>query len=214
MLTKIQCDQGRPHCGNCEKYGAICPGYSKEFKFIVDKHNASKARSAAVIHSRRASRSPQSPEPPEPAMEPQPWSLDKVTGPDYLQSPELYVAQGLSFLIEYLIPADQSVIIGRWLSFLPTRPTISGELNCALRCFVTYQLGRLNNNQQMMQYSRSEYVHALSKLQRALRSPTWSSSDTLCAAILLGVYEVFTTEIPLLLRTPNDRKSLAFCWHD
>lgn len=30
---RIRCDQDRPHCSQCRKYGAVCPGYKRSLKF-------------------------------------------------------------------------------------------------------------------------------------------------------------------------------------
>jgi hypothetical protein len=198
MLTPNQCDEVRPHCGNCIKYGAQCPGYSKELRFVVGKHSRSQRHQQVPADNRSEVVKPK---PPENKIVVAPSQLQKAqlqfekqNCATILECPDLYLAQGLSFVIEYLLPSQSSsashVTMTRWLSFLPTRPMMSVELNCALRCFVTHQLGAISNEQEVMQYSRSEYIRALSTLQRALRSATWNSSDTLCAAMLLGLYEV------------------------
>ncbi|PSR90412.1 hypothetical protein BD289DRAFT_217402 [Coniella lustricola] len=38
VKRRIKCDQVRPACGNCIKYGAECPGYDKNRKFVSGKH--------------------------------------------------------------------------------------------------------------------------------------------------------------------------------
>ncbi|KAM5351340.1 hypothetical protein ACJ41O_004063 [Fusarium nematophilum] len=35
---KVKCDESKPGCGNCVKYGVECPGYDRGLKFIAGKH--------------------------------------------------------------------------------------------------------------------------------------------------------------------------------
>ncbi|KAK5990029.1 hypothetical protein PT974_08292 [Cladobotryum mycophilum] len=35
---RVKCDEGKPECGNCLKYGAQCPGYERAMKFVSGKH--------------------------------------------------------------------------------------------------------------------------------------------------------------------------------
>ena len=44
VQRRVKCDGVRPACGNCTKYGAECPGYARELKFVTGKH---------VVRSRR-----------------------------------------------------------------------------------------------------------------------------------------------------------------
>ncbi|CAN8097008.1 unnamed protein product [Discula destructiva] len=48
VKRRVKCDQARPACGNCLRYGADCPGYDKARKFVDGKHavRSRKARPA------------------------------------------------------------------------------------------------------------------------------------------------------------------------
>lgn len=38
IQRRTKCDESRPACGNCLKYGAVCPGYDRNLKFVAGKH--------------------------------------------------------------------------------------------------------------------------------------------------------------------------------
>jgi hypothetical protein len=38
IQRRTKCDESRPACGNCIKYGAVCPGYDRNLKFVAGKH--------------------------------------------------------------------------------------------------------------------------------------------------------------------------------
>lgn len=48
ILIKHQCDETRPECDNCLKYGTKCPGYDKGLKFVIGKPLRTKRSRAAV----------------------------------------------------------------------------------------------------------------------------------------------------------------------
>ncbi|KAI1866998.1 hypothetical protein JX265_007574 [Neoarthrinium moseri] len=38
LQRRTKCDETRPACRNCVKYGVVCPGYDRELKFVAGKH--------------------------------------------------------------------------------------------------------------------------------------------------------------------------------
>lgn len=44
ISRRTKCDEARPACGNCIKYGSCCPGYDRGFKFVAIKHNVRRPR--------------------------------------------------------------------------------------------------------------------------------------------------------------------------
>jgi hypothetical protein len=111
-----------------------------------------------------------------------------------IHSPAVYQAQCLSFLVDDLPgqsdPADLE-LLPRWMSHIPPRVGRSKALDAAITCFTTQQIGTAQDDQRLLTYGRSTYVHALNRLQKAINNPTEAaSSETLCAAMLLCIYEV------------------------
>ncbi|KAK7952558.1 uncharacterized protein PG986_008286 [Apiospora aurea] len=49
LSRRVKCDEIRPSCSNCVKYGADCPGYARGVKFVAGKHVVkSRARRGTV----------------------------------------------------------------------------------------------------------------------------------------------------------------------
>lgn len=38
LRRRVKCDEARPACANCSKYGQACPAYEKPIKFVAGKH--------------------------------------------------------------------------------------------------------------------------------------------------------------------------------
>jgi len=114
-----------------------------------------------------------------------------------ISSPMTYQAQCLSVLMDHLPPNlanSDTLIMSRWISFLPSRFGKTKALDSAIACFTTQQIGTTRNDQRMLRYSRSTYIQALGRLQKAISNPAEvGSSETLCATMLLCVYEVSGT---------------------
>ncbi|KAL6859599.1 hypothetical protein J3F83DRAFT_763128 [Trichoderma novae-zelandiae] len=52
---RVKCDEARPECGNCRRYGAQCPGYERALKFVSGKHAVRSKGSRPVRTSRQGS---------------------------------------------------------------------------------------------------------------------------------------------------------------
>ena len=48
---RVKCDEQKPTCGNCQKYGVDCPGYEKDVKFVSGKHQIRQRRRPASAES-------------------------------------------------------------------------------------------------------------------------------------------------------------------
>jgi hypothetical protein len=111
-----------------------------------------------------------------------------------ISSPTLYQAQCLAFLVDFLPKHNANsdiLIMSRWMSFLPSKFGRSKALDAAIACFTTQQIGTARNDQKILGHGRSTYVQALGRLQKAINNPSEASaSETLCAAMLLCIYEV------------------------
>jgi hypothetical protein len=225
VLILFQCDEARPSCANCIKYGASCPGYDKGLKFVVGKTHRSRRQQRTYLKQQKTisfSPSSESPSPVDcssivPFQQCLPSPPQSSTSPELqlavlhrhyedppepficfsISSPTSYQAQCLSILVDHLPKQNGSsdiLIMSRWMSFLPSRFGRSKALDTAIACFTTQQIGTSQNDQKMLGYGRSAYVQALGRLQKAINSPTEAgTSDTLCAAMLLCIYEVSIT---------------------
>lgn len=101
---------------------------------------------------------------------------------------------------ESLFPDNQSVPAAfkshaRWLSHLPPLTGTNPLLDAAVRAVTLVHIGRLNNSEPFVMESRPYYGQALRLLNRALQDKqSGTSSETLCAVILLSFYEMFASD--------------------
>jgi hypothetical protein len=192
---KVKCDEARPACGNCIKYGAQCPGYDRSRKFVVGKHrirqrgkradNVVKLASCAADSNTTLS------------CRPGPLVRAPLTLARSLQLPR---AQVLYNMIEssYMISAATDIYsILSWVAVdrLGKRALLDG----AVCSFALHLAGKQTSDSELIAQSRSIYVLTLNELQAALRHPSeWSAPETLCAAILLCFFEV----VPPVVHSP------------
>lgn len=84
---------------------------------------------------------------------------------------------------------------GNWICAIAELPTLTPALEATILSVCTARLGRLKNDQSLIQESLKLYTQGLSELQRALKNPKLMYSDeTLAACMSLTMYEV--TECP------------------
>lgn len=183
---RVKCDEGRPGCGNCRKYGADCPGYERVLKFVDGKHqirqkgkrsDRSSTESSTVsgdssnlIVSRKSTS----------LVTPLARALLPIRG------------QIMEVMIDNFRPADTPHdIVGlfTWITpeHLGKKAILDGSI-CSLALHLT---GKEKNDPQLVAQSRTLYGQCLNELQTTLQHPSeWKSSETLCSTILLCYYEV------------------------
>ncbi|KAI8677234.1 hypothetical protein LRP88_09737 [Fusarium phalaenopsidis] len=185
---KVKCDEARPACGNCIKYGVQCPGYDRSRKFVVGKHQIRQRGKRADNVVKPASCAADSN-----------TTLSCRLGPlvraplTLARSLQLPRAQVLYNMIEssYMISAATDIYsILSWVAVdrLGKRALLDG----AVCSFALHLAGKQTSDSELIAQSRSIYVLTLNELQAALRHPSeWSAPETLCAAILLCFFELF-----------------------
>lgn len=240
LAKNHQCDEGKPACANCKKYGTDCPGYDKSLKFVVGKTHRSRRQQRTYLKQQKdSSLSPLSASP-TPSITPSLPSLPSFSPIDFspteekslidfqdfrlstkqepqipqipdhpyfevpyfsepsiyshIPSPSSYQAQCLSVLVDHLPRHNANsdiLIMAHWMSFLPSQFGRRKLLDAAITCFTTQQIGTTQKDRRMLEYGHTTYIQALGRLQKAINSPREAaSSETLCAAMLLCIYEV------------------------
>ncbi|KAM5358433.1 hypothetical protein ACJZ2D_015278 [Fusarium nematophilum] len=198
---KVKCDESKPGCGNCVKYGVECPGYDRGLKFIAGKHqirqrgkrsdNASNKTSTSSLASGSTSSTAESQDLVA-TLACRPGPLVNAT-PSLAPSLKLPRANVLYNMIEssFLISATTDIFgILSWVGIdrLGTRAVLDGAV-CSL---ALHLVGKQTSDSDLVAQSRTMYGTTLNELQVALRhSSEWRSSETLCAAILLCYFELF-----------------------
>ncbi|KAK5940954.1 hypothetical protein PMZ80_006231 [Knufia obscura] len=137
-----------------------------------------------------------------------PWSADflftnfsKAFDPhQHIHAPEQNQNALITKFKESLFPDNQSIPAAfkshaRWLSHLPPLTGTNPLLDAAVRAVTLVHIGRLNNSEPFVMESRPYYGQALRLLNKALQDKrSGTSSETLCAVILLSFYEMFASD--------------------
>ncbi len=184
---RVKCDEAQPACGNCTKYGAACPGYQRGMKFVAGKHavrpKGSRSPESAAASSQGSSRGSSTPSTPASAV---------FATSSFAVEPAPNRGQFISTMVETArnaIEQRNSISFFSWVKFgkLGTTSILDGAL-CSL---TMHLIGKQASDENMLAQSRTMYGQALNSLQTALFHPTnWKTSETLCTAILLCIYEV------------------------
>ncbi|KAJ2906862.1 C6 zinc finger domain protein [Zalerion maritima] len=84
-----------------------------------------------------------------------------------------------------------------WFDAVAPRLGSKASLDSSTCAFTLHLLGKIKKDRIALAHSRQLYGQSLAELQRALSHHTeWKSSETLCSAMLLGVYELFAGTAP------------------
>ncbi|KAL4865349.1 hypothetical protein BDV12DRAFT_149955 [Aspergillus spectabilis] len=196
VKRRVKCDERIPGCLRCETYGASCPGYNRSFKFITAKPYRSRRKRKLPSSEReeldRARTIQKS------TSFPMAQNDLSTSGKTRLQSPvlaDLNVTQCLERLTDEIsqpFPSTSGYVISRWFSFLPELYGRNKTLDVSLKAFVAHHVGNVTLNKQAVQYARSAYLEALSRLRKSLSNPSESlSSEVHCSVLLLCLYELF-----------------------
>ncbi|CAG8034174.1 unnamed protein product [Penicillium olsonii] len=193
-----QCDERLPGCAKCERYGQICPGYDRGFKFVAGRPYRNRRQKTSGDRNGTPQVATSSPD-----SEPNPASQALARGdePREIISEASNVVQYLCVLIDdFSQPYTPSLthVVTRWLGFLPSIYGQNRVLDATIKSFTAHHFGRVRGNMQMVSYARSAYGEALRGLRRSLETPAESlSTHVFCAVVMLCMYELFTdTENP------------------
>lgn len=212
VKRRVKCDQTRPACSRCTKYGATCPGYERPLKFVAGKHQLRPRRQEdytspvplsgpstvsgtddkSVLSGSNNSR---------------PYTTEAFT----VRPLARYVAQHQGqpsipvplsgdrgqIVLAYLNTVNHTQtyrdlqVFDPWFKDVPQYLGHNPVLDNAMAAFSLHILGKSNDDKSLIHHSRTIYGQSLVALQRALRDPAeWRSSETLCATMTLCLFEV------------------------
>ena len=90
-------------------------------------------------------------------------------------------------------------VFAPWLKDVPEHLGQKITLDSAMAAFTLHLLGKAKRDDVLVQESRHIYGQSLGALQKALNHPVeWKSSETLCATMLLCLFEVGAHIMPAL----------------
>ncbi|KAL7938997.1 hypothetical protein V8C35DRAFT_94136 [Trichoderma chlorosporum] len=208
---RVKCDETRPECGNCRKYGAECPGYERAIKFVSGKHTIRSKGSRPQRTSRHSTAGAASSSGTSPstttslstgATTPESFggssstsgtaavSMSLLATP--LPNRALFVGTLMDMAQTRLTSKDVTTFLGFFgrLKFeeLGTAPALDGAI-CSLSLHL---MGKELADDSLVARSRTVYGWSLGALQATLRHPTkWKTSETYCSAVLLCFFELF-----------------------
>jgi len=200
-----------------------CPGYERALKFVDQVHRHAKAS----CHGKGASAQERDNVTP-PALISTTSSSSSSKWPMVLpsrssgsrlastiHSPRMYQVQCLSTWIEDISRSPSSVsdeiTIAQMFFFIPARLGTSNALDMAVRCLTVHHLGITQGNEEIVRHGRYAYGKALCNLQKAINDPGEAlSSETLCATMILSIYEVDYNSLLLVSNHSAHLTILAF----
>ncbi|KAL1880609.1 hypothetical protein Daus18300_001220 [Diaporthe australafricana] len=221
VKRRVKCDQNRPSCGNCIKYGAECPGFDKGHKFVSIKH-AVRPRGqgqhkgyATQLDFSSASASGSGVEDVASAAQVSVWQArgQDAGSPASLGLQRPFHNQIPGSLRESAVPFIHSIIgelfhthsreeitfSAPWFSSLNNYLGNSQALDTAMSAYLLQMAGKAKGDAAQISKSRDLYGRSLSGLQRALNHPVaWKSAETLATTMLCCLFELFAgTSNPL-----------------
>lgn len=204
VKQRVKCDETKPACIRCTRFGRECPGYEKPAKFVYEIPRQGEGQ-GAFLHVRELSR-PNSRTSKrrnrENSSEASENKQPRSTSPSSLGIPSTVVLstqqdiQSLSvFITNSSLPDRYTEIhwMRKWLSFIPSRLGTSKVLDDAVHCLASHYVGKLSGQYQVVRRARQAYGKALLSLRQAISDPEQGvSSNTLCATMVLSLYELFS----------------------
>lgn len=200
VKRRVKCDEVRPACGNCTRYGADCPGYDRNIKFVAGKHHV-RARRARDPHETvlDMSSSPDQ-DTPSSSLAIRKREFSGSSEPEWeppglgLYRPGEIASWFIVGMIDHLFllrPQEEIMFIAPWFTTVPLQLGRKVQLDSAMCAFTMHLLGKVSRDDRLISESRSLYGRSLVTLQKALNHPTeWKSPETMCATMLLCLFEV------------------------
>ncbi|KAL1861435.1 hypothetical protein VTK73DRAFT_7110 [Phialemonium thermophilum] len=193
VKRKVKCDEARPACQNCQRYGASCPGYDRALKFVSEKHQIRQRRPKAAT--------PQAVVPtPEKALAVRTAegeeARERETRTAMLMCPSPDRGQFLGALLDRLRSSPSSDAVRLFAPWFTSATGLrAGEnlaLDSAVAALALHLVGKSNGDEYVVRQSRHIYGRSLGALQRLLDHPvSWRQSETLCATMALCLFELF-----------------------
>jgi hypothetical protein len=212
VKRRVKCDQNRPSCNNCVKYGAACPGYERLLKFVAGKHRvrsrrqedwsgwASQPGDGSAVSEPSGATSFNGRLPISNSGSTTAASIESDTRLERREELPLYLnpsddrGQTICAILQNLhksSAATELPAFAPWFKDVPRHLGQKVTLDSAMAAFALHLLGKANQDDAVVRQSRSIYGQSLGALQKALNHPVeWKSSETLCATMILCIFEV------------------------
>ncbi|KAK1239745.1 hypothetical protein MKX07_001199 [Trichoderma sp. CBMAI-0711] len=233
---RVKCDEARPECGNCRKYGVQCPGYERAIKFVSGKHavrgrgsRASRAgrqqgsaggaasgtltSAASTGSAGTTSAADGNTRSSTIASRTAAAVMPLVTSPQ--PSRALFVGTLMDMAQTNLASKDVTTFLSFFGQLRFEALGTSAALDGAICSLSLHLMGKELGDDNLVARSRTVYGGSLVALQATLRHPIkWKASETFCSAVLLCFFEImsslfFPTSDKCFLARPEWRKVLT-----
>ncbi|KAF7630663.1 hypothetical protein AFLA_011284 [Aspergillus flavus NRRL3357] len=200
---RIRCDQSRPHCSQCRKYGAVCPGYKRSLKF---QDEGPRLHGLYLITSPDTDGSDEGSSPISDSLPVKAQlqmrcftnaSLDEQICPSLAF--KSFLGQQPRLFKEFVCASFPTMYYHNEFRFGPgfTFPDnvikkfgSKPYYDATVMCLSLAWLAHLTKDPNLQYASRAKYTEALSGIQYALTSDDIGSDALLMAVILLAFYEM------------------------
>ncbi|VUC36209.1 unnamed protein product [Clonostachys rosea] len=206
VKRRVKCDQTKPQCNACVRYGAVCPGYDREVKFIIEKHHVRPRVKPKTGQAKNVPPSASSSgsttlsvvsgtEEESPTTRPENDSSTTVVLSPTALSPTIDRAQFICTMLDtlYLKASRKEVsFLNPWFEGIQDQFGAKATLDSAATSLILHMLGKTTGDSRLVGESRSLYGQSLMALQLALNHKTeWRASETLSASTVLCLFELF-----------------------
>jgi Fungal specific transcription factor domain len=222
--TTIQCDEARPECGQCQRYGCPCPGYNRKLKFQDEGPNLqrrhrrmsdrkpndaekkpspeSSSSSSAVIVANLRNEIPEvMAEDAFLLMRNHAGSIDESLSPSLVQ--KLFMSQQPRLFMDFTCAAFPTLYFhNRFRSDLAFPEYMMKNFrkrayqDSAVCCLSAVYLASLTKDIRLLRTSRHMYGEALQRLNRIIDTDEAFSDDVLSTVMMLTVYELYARTTP------------------
>ncbi|KAJ5174629.1 uncharacterized protein N7482_000506 [Penicillium canariense] len=198
---RIRCDQSLPHCMQCRRYGALCPGYKRPWQFQDEGPRLQKRYQKKFPVVRRSDVEPD----PEAAHNNASVrkqvlttvSIDERVYPSLVH--QSFISQQPRVFKDFICASFPTMFFHNefrfgdgftfpdWvLKHFGSKPYYDASVSCLSAEY----LAHLTKDPRLHQFSRQKYSQALGGIRQALGSDEASSDALLIAVILLSFYEM------------------------
>ncbi|KAE8556123.1 hypothetical protein EYB25_000823 [Talaromyces marneffei] len=222
---RIKCDEARPECGQCRKYGCLCPGYNRGLKFQdegpnlqrrhrrmsdrkshndVEKKSSPDSESSSTAMTKADLRTTIPQVAAEEAfllMQTRASSIDESMSPSLMQ--KLFMTQQPRLFMDFTCAAFPTLYFNnRFRSEIAFPEYIMENFHSrayqdsAVCCLSAVYLASLTKDTRLLRSSRYMYGEALRRINRIIDTEEALSDNVLSTVMMLMVYELYARTTP------------------
>ncbi|KAL1964150.1 hypothetical protein VTN77DRAFT_7238 [Rasamsonia byssochlamydoides] len=212
LRRRVKCDELRPECSQCLKYGVSCPGYSRSMKFQDEGPLLRKRFGSRAYRTTRIK-----PEQPRPSD-----SIDERALPSLVASS--MSRQQSSVFRDFVLSAfprwfglNRCRVKVTWATYVAEQLGRNQAFDAAIYCITCAFMGQYHDDARLRQSSWEMYAKAMTLLKDSVTDENMlKSRESVSTSILLSLFEAYSmgkddswarhavgTALMMSLRGPN-----------